>query len=242
MKTSDHETGFLDGSPAAKRASRITDAQIEQLAQHWEVTPAKEELRKYFRYVGLYAEMSLENDKLPGKKETRRQIEALRKASRKFSDALEKLHGSYQFALQDTLEEPELDELFRLNPEEDFLEEEPELKTIQMEALQSHVKEIQNWTEKKLEELDQAPTALEQQLGSSLDQTIIYLAAIFNKYNSRPAKSLCYYDGSQNNYAGKFFVFVKEFLDECVPNSYFSEGALGKRITRVLAKDIWGKL
>ncbi|MFY0619159.1 hypothetical protein [Shimia sp.] len=242
MHTPDHENPFLDGSLAAQWHERVTDTVVERLAQHCEIKPAKEEFRKYFHYVVIYAETGRENDMLPGKKETRRQIEALRSASGKFSDALEKLHESYQFALQDKLEEPEYEELFRLNPEADFLEEEPELKTIQMEALQSHVKEIQNWTEKRLEELDQAPIALEQQLGSSLDRTIIFLAAIFDKYNSRPARSLCYYDGSQNNYAGRFFVFVKEFLNECVPNSYFSEGALGKRITRTLSKDIPVKL
>jgi hypothetical protein len=70
-----------------------------------------------------------------------------------------------------------------------------------------------------------------------LDQLILEVEGMLMFFNNETDGSVCYYDGVRGHYRGNIFDFVKILLDSYPPANYFSDDALGKRITRVLKKD-----
>jgi len=230
------ENPFVEGSPAALVYARVSDAVVARLTEKFEAVPPKKEFQKTLRMILQVHEMAEMGNDRPPKKIARRQLQALKAASQRFLSALNNLHPHSLEDLQWSLEESEILEFAEKNPDADF-DAELDLKTIGMGDLRSHISEIARWTKGELNKLDQPPSAKSSSTGSNLDGTIVSLAEIFERYGNRVAKSSCYYDGVSNGYKGDFYEFALEFFDLCAPDSYFSAGALGKRITRTLAKD-----
>lgn len=69
-----------------------------------------------------------------------------------------------------------------------------------------------------------------------LDHLIQDLSWVFENGTGQKASRQCYYNASLENYSGHYFDFIVLILGRFAPSSYHSQVALGKRITRVLAK------
>ncbi len=72
---------------------------------------------------------------------------------------------------------------------------------------------------------------------TALDQLIVDINGTLRHHIGFSGIAGCYYDAVNDDYRGLLFEFTVILLDEYAPKSYFSRGALGKRIVRVLKKD-----
>ncbi|UXX82213.1 hypothetical protein [Roseovarius pelagicus] len=70
-----------------------------------------------------------------------------------------------------------------------------------------------------------------------LDDLITDVQGTLQHHNSGKNSATCYYNAIKGEYCGALYEFTKLLLDSYAPDSYFSNAALGKRITRVLKKD-----
>lgn len=235
MDEQDLRNAFVEGSPASELFASISIALVDKLAERCELPIPKDIFRKNLHIALVYFYFDSLPKRYPEKKVFRRQLETLNRTANQFISALKNLNDASLKDAQDWLEEPEFLKWMALNPE---AEEDPVSTIINFDALHTHILEIGKWCQIELDRVNQEPTDMDKFLGSNLDKLLIRLGSLFEQYNNCSAKSACYYDSVNDGYKGKFYEFALEILDACAPGSYFSHGALGKRIVRTLAKDI----
>jgi len=229
------EEPFAEGSPAGILHARVTTALVDRLAAKCELPVSKDAFRKQLFFSLVHYGFGEMKERYPPKKIFRRQLEAVQRTAGDFVSALGNLNEASLVDVQDWIEEDEFLEWMAHNPE---AEEDPETNILKIDSLKLHILEIRKWSQIELNKLNQEISDADKFLGPKLDQLIMRLAAVFERYNDRSAKSSCYYSAASDGYNGVFYEFVLEFLDDCTTDSYFSHGALWKRIVRVLSKDI----
>lgn len=226
---------FVDGSPAGDLFACVTTVLVDRLAAKCELPVSKGAFRKQLVFSLVHYGFVEMKERYPPKKIFRRQLEAVQRTAGDFVSALNSLNENSLVDVQDWLEEDEFLEWMAHDPE---AEEDPVPNIIKIDDLKFHILEMSKWSQIELNKLNQEISDADKFLGPKLDQLIMILAAVFERYNVRSAKSSCYYSAASDGYSGVFYEFVLEFLDACTTGSYFSHGALGKRSVRVLSKDI----
>ncbi|MBU2982142.1 hypothetical protein KO498_09995 [Lentibacter algarum] len=226
---------FVEDSKADELFASVSNTLVAKLTNKCEFSVCEATLQHSLRIALINFAFDGLKNRYPEKKVFRRELETLGRTASAFVSAIENLNDASLEDAQDWLEEPEFLEWMALHPD---AENDPVSKVIRFDALKMHILEIGKWSQIELDKINRQPAVKDRSLGSSLNQLLVQLAAIFEQYNSISAKSACYYDAESEGYKGRFYDFALEFLDACSPDSYFSHVALGKRICRILAKDI----
>ncbi|WBL32757.1 hypothetical protein O5O51_13680 [Sinirhodobacter sp. HNIBRBA609] len=100
-----------------------------------------------------------------------------------------------------------------------------------------HVSRILRVTRNSLDQMNAHSATSRLSLNRALDRLIEDWASIYEFGTGTAAISACNYLPMRDEYGGDFFRLMVVFMDAYAPKGYFSEGALGQRIRRVLAEE-----
>lgn len=221
--------------------TRLSDETVQALYDKLEVHTELGVFRDRLVHILFGFEKDLEFEQSHSKKENKRQLEKVNKAAIRLIGAIDGLSNHARETLNYDLEFDHWQSWVEENGSifGDYVSEAPTVHEMQkkLEKIVSHTHP----------EKEQDTTADAEGSGSddyykppkrtALDQLIIDVEGTLFSHVVYTEKGLCYYSAVDDDYRGQLFEFTVELLDSYAPNSYFSRGALGQRIIRVLKKD-----
>ncbi len=221
--------------------TRLLDETVQAMHEKFDVQTELEIFRDRLVHILFSFERDLEFEQSPSKKEHRKQLEKVYRATARLIAALGGLSSHAKETLNYDLEFDHWQSWVEENGSifGNYVSEAPTVhemrKKLEKIAAQAHPDKNRETTADT--EGNGSDDCYKPPKRTALDQLIIDVEGTLLTHVDYTEKGLCYYSAVDDDYRGLLFEFTVELLDSYAPNSYFSRGALGQRIIRVLKKD-----
>lgn len=161
----------------------------------------------------------------------RRELESLLKAAERFSKAIDRINDGNEYDINyEILYRPPFNARFYFREQQHYWD----ANENSLQRANDLAKKIKWSIERVFERRETEQSGYKRTKNTPLDHLIEDLTVAFEDGTGEIPKNHCHYSPSAEGYIGRYYDYVLLILKNFAPTSFHSEGALGKRIVRVL--------